>query len=253
MFDLFDHPLLVLVGSLALFGASAWLGFRLHSRQATRTGAEDSEFTFVLGGALTLLGLLAGFTFSMAVGRYDQRKNLEEAEANAIGTQYVRLDLLPGSDAAHLRELLLRYVDQRVRFYTTRDDRQLREIDAEAARLQGELWSAVARDAAAQPNAVTAQAVQGMNDVLNSQGYTQAAYWNRIPRAAWLLLVAISIFCNVLIGYGASARRASSFLIMPIALSITLFLIADIESPRGGVIRVHPQNLEALAGSLKPR
>jgi hypothetical protein len=91
----------------------------------------------------------------------------------------------------------------------------------------------------------------GMNDVLNSQGYTQAAWWNRIPIAAWMLLMAISIFCNLLIGYDAPpGRNALYFLILPIALSISLFLIADIDSPRHGIIRVQPQNLESLAESL---
>jgi hypothetical protein len=253
MIDVFDYPLLILVGSLVVFGGAAWVGFGLRRRGSPAADGSDTDFTFVLGGTLTLLGLLAGFTFSMAVGRYDQRKNLEEAEANAIGTEYVRLDLLTGPDVERLRDLLRRYVDARIRFYTTRDERELGKVDAETAQLQGELWAGVARGGAAQPNAVTALAVQGMNDVLNSQGYTQAAYWNRIPRAAWLLLVAIAIFCNFLIGFGAHARRASSFLVMPIALSITLFLIADIESPRGGVILVRPQNLESLAVSLKPR
>jgi len=92
-----------------------------------------------------------------------------------------------------------------------------------------------------------------MNDVLNSQGYTQAAWWNRIPIAAWLLLIAISIFCNILIGYSAHGRSAFLFLILPIALSISLFLIADIDSPRRGLIHVSPQNLESLAESLHPQ
>ena len=90
-----------------------------------------------------------------------------------------------------------------------------------------------------------------MNDVLNSQGYTQAAWWNRIPSAAWVLLIAISIFCNLLTGYGAQGRSAFLLLILPIALSISLFLIADIDSPRRGVIHVWPQNLENLAESLQ--
>jgi hypothetical protein len=92
-----------------------------------------------------------------------------------------------------------------------------------------------------------------MNDVLNSQGYTQASWWNRIPWGAWILLVLISIFCNILVGYVAHGRSGFLFLILPIALSISLFLIADIDSARNGVIRTHPQNLESLAASLQLR
>src|SRR4029077_14207957 len=96
-------------------------------------------------------------------------------------------------------------------------------------------------------------AVAGMNDVLNSQGYTQAAWWNRIPTAAWILLIVISIFCNLLVGYNAHRNSTFRFLILPTVLGICLFLIADIDSPRGGIIRVQPQNLEALSDSLRSR
>jgi predicted ferric reductase len=158
--------------------------------------------------------------------------------------------LLPEADASKVRALLSSYLDQRILRYKARRDQQLRQINAETARLQTQLWTAVTKPAAAQPTPVTALVVSGMNDVLNSQGYTQAAWWNRIPIAAWLLLIAISIFCNILLGYSAHGRSAFLFLILPIALSISLFLIADIDSPHRGVIRVWPQNLESLAESL---
>jgi hypothetical protein len=96
-----------------------------------------------------------------------------------------------------VRDLLRIYLDQRVRFYTTRDLHQLQEIDSYTAKLQNELWSTVQRRAAAQPTPTVALAVSGMNDVLNSQGYTQAAWGNRIPLAAWTLLVCIAIGCNL--------------------------------------------------------
>jgi hypothetical protein len=90
-----------------------------------------------------------------------------------------------------------------------------------------------------------------MDDVLNSQGCTQAAWWNRIPTAAWALMITISIFCNLLVGCGAQGKRAFMFLVLPLAPSISPFLVAEIDSPRTGVIRVHPQNLESLAESLQ--
>ena len=89
-----------------------------------------------------------------------------------------------------------------------------------------------------------------MNDVLNSQGYTQAAWWNRIPVEAWALLTLIAIFCNLLIGYGAQGRSTLLLFILPVALAVSLFLISDIDSPRHGLVRVRPQNLKSLAESL---
>jgi len=99
---------------------------------------------------------------------------------------------------------------------------------------------------------VIALAVAGMNDVLNSQGYTQAAWWNRIPRAAWWLMGAIAVCCNVLVGYGARNAKTEGrlLLVVPLVVAISFMLIADIDSPRGGVIRVSPQNLLSLAASL---
>ena len=225
--------------------------------QEERKLEEDvrEDFGVILAATLTLLGLIIGFSFSMAISRYDQRKNYEEAEANAIGTEYVRADLLPAADAAKVRALLRNYLDQRVLFYTTRDEQQIRQINARTAQLQTELWSAVLAPAAAQPTPMVALAVSGMNDVLNSQGYTQAAWWNRIPIAAWALMAAIAICCNVLIGYGARNVKAEGvlLLVLPLVVSIAFFLIADIDSPRGGVIRVTPQNLESLVESLRAR
>ena len=250
VFDPFDYPFLFFVVALISFWIAAWVGawFRERQRDPTTNGRDD--FTFVLGAALTLLGLIIGFTFSMAVSRYDLRKNYEEQEANAIGTEYVRAALLPAADAAKVRALLKRYLEQRILYYTIRDGAQRRQIDSRTTRLQTELWDAVATPAMAQPNPVMALVVAGMNDVLNSQGYTQAAWLNRIPSAAWALLLIISILCNLLVGFVSHGRRPVLFLVLPIALSVSLFLIADIDAPIGGVIRVHPDNLHSLAGSL---
>jgi hypothetical protein len=90
-----------------------------------------------------------------------------------------------------------------------------------------------------------------MNDVLNSQGYTQAAWWNRIPIAAWSLMFLIAVLANLLLGYGMHGKTLLLSVVLPLAVSISFLLIADIDSPRGGVIRIRPQNLHALAASLK--
>jgi hypothetical protein len=246
------YPFLVLALSLVVLWLSARIGVFFRKRRRNLEEDEREDFGVIVAAALTLLGLIIGFSFSMAVSRYDQRKNYEEAEANAIGTEYVRADLLPAGDAARVHGLLRSYLDQRVLFYKSRDERQLRQIDASTAQLEADLWSAVRAPASAQPTPMVALAVWGMNDVLNSQGYTQAAWWNRIPIAAWGLMGAIGICCNLLIGYGArrGEPKAILLLVLPLVVSISLFLIADIDSPRGGLIHVAPQNLLSLAQSL---
>jgi hypothetical protein len=215
--------------------------------------AEDArqDLDLIVARALTLLGLIIGFSFSMAISRYDQRKTYEEAEANAIGTEYVRADLLSAAGAERVRALLKEYVDQRVLFYGTCDEGELQRINARTAQLHSELWSTVMGPTATERTAVLALAVSGMNDVLNSQGYTQAI-WSESPPGAWLLMAAVAICSNLLVGYctrrpGAGIIRS---MVLPFVLSISFFAIADIDSPRRGLIRVRPQNLISLVHSL---
>ncbi|HEY2361692.1 MAG TPA: hypothetical protein VGK36_11280 [Candidatus Angelobacter sp.] len=248
--DPMEFPILILVSSFVVLFLAAEVGNFLRAKIHPLNEDEREDFGIVLGATLTLLGLLIGFSFSMAINRYDQRKLYEEAEANAIGTEYLRLGLLSG-DTSKVRELLKAYLDQRILFYTTRHDGGLAKINADTAMLQNELWSAV-QSRKEEPTAVIVLTVTGMNDMLNSQGYTQAAWWNRIPVAAWALMFTIAICCNALIGYGARRTGWRLFVILPAAAAIAFFLIADLDSPRGGAIRVVPQNLLALAHSLPP-
>jgi hypothetical protein len=249
--NLLDHPIMLFLLSILLLSVSVWVGLNLRGHKELE-GETRENFGVVLAASLTLLGLIIGFSFSMATSRYDQRKNYEEAEANAIGTELVRAELLPAAESPAVKKVLAAYLDERVRWYEERDPRELRQIDQKIAQLQSEMWSAVKVRAAQGPDPVVALVVAGMNDVLNSQGYTQAAWWNRIPAAAWALMFAIAVLCNGMMGYASSIRHPRYFVIMilPVIVSISFYLIADIDSPRGGMIRVIPQNLLSLVGSL---
>lgn len=244
------NPILVLVLSLVILWIAVQAGSFFARRLHPVKDEERDDLELVISSSLTLLALIIGFSFSMAVSRYDQRKNYEEEEANAIGTEYVRADLLPSDDAAKVRQLLQQYLDQRLLFYTTHDANQLAAVDAETAKLQAQMWTVVQAVARTQQTPTVALAVSGMNDVLNRQGYTQAAWWNRIPVGAWGLMVILALCCSVLIGYGAHRKAALLYSILPFLVSIAFFLIADIDSPRRGVIRVIPHNLISLSQSL---
>jgi hypothetical protein len=252
MAPLLDHPLLVFAIAVVAMAACARVGAVLARRGAISSEARES-FGVVQTVTLTLLGLIIGFTFSMALNRYDQRKNYEEDEANAIGTEVVRADLLPPDDARRIRGLLRGYLDLRIAYYGESDPARLGDVVARTSSLQAELWAAVRAPALALPTQVSALAVSGMNDVLNSQGYTQAAWWNRIPPAAWALMGLLALIANVLVGLGVSRRSRGEpvlLMVLPVVVAITFLLIADIDSPRGGLIHVAPQNLLDLARSL---
>ncbi len=188
----------------------------------------------------------------MAIDRHDQREIFEEGEANAIGTEYLRADLLPPKAAAATKDLLIQYIDQRILFYSKQSPEKILEIRSKTDQLQMALWNEILPVVRAQPTAPIALVASGMNDVLNSQGYVQAAWWNRIPLTAWALMAAIAVCANLLVGFGARnfEKNMGLFMIFPFIVSVSFFLIADIDSPRGGVIRIEARNLVALKNNL---
>jgi hypothetical protein len=254
MTQLVHHPLFLFVVLLALLAGAAGLGALVLHRVYPLSDDARDNYNVVQGATLTLLALLIGFTLSMSVGRYDQRKNYEEEEANAIGTEYLRADLIGDAEALKIKATLAQYLEQRIAYYKTRDAHELDTINRKTADLEDQLWVSVRSAAAARPTPIMAVAVTGMNDVLNTQGYTQAAWLNRIPVSAWGLMIAIAFFSNLMQGYGVrgSGGRRVLLFVLPITVALSLSLIADIDSPRGGFIRVVPVNLIGLQQSLRP-
>src|SRR6478752_5393014 len=124
MENLTHYPLLLFGVSFVTLSIVAAGGSWLRRRFPDSDDGHDEHLGIIIGSTLTLLSLIIGFSFSMAVNRYDQRKNFEEAEANAIGTELLRADFLPSADAANVRKLLGDYLDQRIRFFINKDDAQ---------------------------------------------------------------------------------------------------------------------------------
>jgi hypothetical protein len=154
MENLTHYPLLVFAAAFAALWFASVAGSWLRRRDPNAADERNEDIGVILAATLTLLALIIGFSFSMATNRYDQRKNFEEAEANAIGTEILRADLLPTADAATVRKLLGDYLDQRILFYLNKDDAVRTQIDQRASQLQADLWAAVRGPAAAQPTPV---------------------------------------------------------------------------------------------------
>jgi hypothetical protein len=196
MSTLLDYPRIVLVVSFLLFWGAALLGayFRKHAQPLDPDTRDDFG---TVRRHLDSSRPSHRITFSMAVNRYDQRKNYEEAEANAIGTEFLRVELLPPNDAEKLQQMLKAYLKQRMLFYTTRDSQQHRDIDARTTALQNDLWSGVRDRVAAQPTPPVALVISGMNDVLNRRRSAGSLRY-RIPVQACdpMALIASPAICS---------------------------------------------------------
>ncbi|WP_324709984.1 bestrophin-like domain [Pseudomonas citronellolis] len=247
------------LNSIGIFLASflgLWLGAQLGVWLCRRSktpseGVED--FRMILGAALSLLGLLIGFTLSMSISGFNGRQTGEEMEAATINAAYIRADLLPAEDSARIRTLLVGYLETRLQFYTAKDSRTQESIRLETIALQNQLWSAISTVANARQTPVIALAVTGINDVLNAQKKSYANWRNQIPLAAWLLLGVVALCCNLMLGYNARnlRRRAGLLMILPMMIGMSFMMIADIDVPGRGIIRVKPVNLEYLYGTIK--
>src|SRR5271155_629767 len=201
MSEVVDSPFAVFGMFLVAQWTAAYLGDFARGLRRPAGKDEHEDFDLVQTAILTLLALTVGFSFSMAVSRYDLRKNYEEAEANAIGNRICARRSLASRGRSQSTRSDPAMARPAHAFYQHNEERQIGRVDAESEKLQAELWSAILPAATAQPTAVTALAVAGMNDMLNAQSRTQGAWWNRIPLAAWGLIGFVAIACNWLLGY----------------------------------------------------
>lgn len=237
--------------SLAVLWCASYFGASVVTRLRRPEAAGTEDVRMILGATLTLLGLIIGFTLSMAIGGYNTRQSNEAAEAVAIATAFNRSDLLPASEATALRPLLAQYLDERLQFYRTHDRAQLQIVGEKTSRLKHEMWGTVVRGAETQPTPLAALAVSGVGDLLTSDANTQAGWRSQIPLAAWALMTAIAVCCNVLIGYCAGNRKHRALhIVLPFVISVSFTLIGDIDVPGRGAIHVSPVNVERIAGMV---
>jgi hypothetical protein len=229
---------LLFVGMLALLELGRRIGARRLARdpEGARTGVGAVE-----GALFGLLGLLIAFTFSGAAGRFDNRRKIVADEANAIGTAWLRLDVLPPDAQPELRELFRRYLDARLDTYRKLPD--LPAAEAELARsiaLQGEIWrKAVATTRVSGSNPVLVlPALNQMFDIVTTR---TTASRTHPPTIIFVMLGVLALAAALLAGHGMAESKGRSWVhIVGFAtiLAITCYVILDIEYPRVGFIRL---------------
>ena len=229
---------------LALLGASE-LGRRVGVARIARdpeglpkgVGAAEAA---VFG----LLGLLLAFSFSGAASRFEDRRHLITQEANAIGTAYLRVDLLPPDAQPGMRDLFRRYLDARLETYRNAEDRAATAASlAEDTVLQGEIWSRAVAETT-RPGIPTQPAMlllPALNEMIDITTIRVMATRNHPPPVVFVMLVALGLVGALLVGYGTSVNRQRTWLhplAFAVILAVTTCVIVDLELPRLGFIRV---------------
>ncbi|MFV0456559.1 MAG: DUF4239 domain-containing protein [Pseudomonas sp.] len=247
--------------SIALFVLvllSIEVGRRIRTRELRFSGRSEAPGLGAVNASIFgLLGLLIAFTFSGAAERLDARRALIVEEANAIGTAWLRLDLLPAADLQVIRPIFRHYVDRRIDYFNDVFDSERRTIGARAlSELQIEVWSrtikAVQRMDAPALGSPVVQAMNEMFDVASKRNSALAMHPPYIVYGMLVLLVLISAF---LIGFGMGATKRRLWLHSigyALVMTVTLYVIVDFEVPRAGGITVYAFDalLEQLRQSL---
>jgi hypothetical protein len=206
----------------------------------------------VQGAVFSLFGLLIAFTFSGAPGRLDARRHLIQDEANAIGTAYLRLDLLPPGSQPAMRERFRNYVDSRLAAY--RKFPNVQAVKAElsrSARLQSDIWTqtlAASRLPDGNPDALKLL-VPSLNEMFDISSSRTMATAIHPPPIIFALLFVLALVCSSLAGYGMAGSKKHSWLhitAFAVTIVISIYVVLEIEYPRMGLLSVETEYDQVL-------
>jgi len=243
---------LLLLGLCAIAGSAVKRSGAV-GRRASGGEKEDGQEAYVVSAVLGLLALLMGFTFSLSADRYEARRALVLEEANAIGTAWLRTQLLEEPHRTRISGLLVAYADNRIRLSETASVEEARPLLAVNDRLVFDLWAAT--DAAfptIQHLDFSSTYLDSMNLVIDLDASRKAARLVRVPTTVFLVLILYMAVSAYVMGYVLVGNRSrASGLSLLFLLTLALALIIDIDRPGKGTVRESEGPMAALVASLK--
>lgn len=255
---MYNHSSFLIVGILCIVLLVAIeVGFRLgmrHGREANE--ATRSQVNTIQASLLGVLALLLGFTFSLSLQRFDSRSAAVVNEANAIGTAWLRSELLPASVRSDVRAAMQQYIAARVAAGEESLDHVERRADllAQTEVIQEDLWSLVVRAADEAPNPVTTGLyTQALNEMIDAFGVRQAALDRHVPEIVLFLLLGTLTLTASLVGYasGMAGQRASfATHVLVLLIVLLVFIIIDLDRPRRGLIEVRQDSMVTLRDAM---
>jgi len=241
------------LATVAIVVLSVEAGYRLGGYRRRRSDQEkDAPVGAIVASTLGLLAFMLAFTFSLSATRFDARRMVVVEEANAIGTTYLRAGLLPQPHGAQIRKLLREYVDSRLLAIQPGNTAQAIVMSAD---LQRDLWSqATAVSDQDSRSIVTGMFVQSLNEVIDLHSKrVMLALRNRVPELVWIALYFITIVSMSTLGYQeglAGSRRSLAVLALALTFSAVMLLVADLDRPQEGMLRVGQRSMIDLKDSL---
>lgn len=232
--------LALLVSMLALLA----IGHRLGSRRlGGETEQERVGLVSIETAVFGLLGLIFAFTYAGAATRFEARRALSIQEANAVGTAYLRLDLLPDAPKAALKDKLRRAGTLQVAAYDALPDLAAFESKlGQVKAIQAEIWSGAVAAAREAPPPTAQLLLPALNDMIDVTSTRESLVRVHTPGAILATLVALALFCSLLAGYGlAGSRMLSRYLHMggfAAVVTLTIYVVLDYDHPRFGLITV---------------
>jgi len=252
MESVFNHPweLCLLLGTTLAVVLD--LGRRIAVRyQIEQAPQRKEQMGTIRDGLFILVSLLLGFTLTLAASRFGERRSLLVEEAISIGTTYLRASTLPQPYRDHSKQLLREYVDTRLELDSVGvNTSQLNEAVSRAKRLQEDLWLDAATVAQNDRTAITAVYVNSLNETIDLHEKRVAAFENRVPQSIWLLIISISLIAVFTRGSTLTTRFWLTLVLLPITIAIVVSLIADLDSPSRGLIRLDRRALQRLKGDM---
>jgi hypothetical protein len=237
--------------------ATTWLaieaGYRIGKKQMFRgSGGAAGSAAGIQGSILALLAFVLALTFNMALTRFEGRKRLVISEANAIGTCFLRGELLPAPIDSEVRTLLREYVDVRVELIQTLD---VEKGIARSEEIQEQLWDLAVRQSGENPESfATLLFTQSLNEVIDlHEQRVVAGIYDRIPGAILVVLYLVSILAMLTVGYILAkdgARRSVANLALVLAFALVAILIVDLDRPGTGVFTTNQQAMIDLQSTM---
>jgi len=221
-----------------------WGGFKFKKWQLEKYPGRISEnLGSIEGSMLGAMALLLGFTFSIAISKFETRRQITVEEANDIGTAILRCDMYPDSVRNPLRADFKEYIETRIAYYEVgNDEEKIKEEIAKAGEISDRIWKRVALQAQNRDNiAVTAQMIPALNDMIDIVTTRDASRISRVPRLVLYVLLGLVLISSFVLGSDYNGKKRNRILIFSyaLAMTLTLNLITELDRPREGLINLN--------------